>query len=75
MNHMECISVVFLQSQSDLYDTVPKPVSSERTGMTGSCTGAHEYRGPMLIYVCCVRLVFNVFKHIGSTNVISICLI
>ena len=49
MNLMECISIVLLQSQSDLYDTVPKPVASERIGMTGSCTEAYEYRGPMLI--------------------------
>jgi hypothetical protein len=28
-----------------------------------SCPAAHELRGPMLIYVCCVLYVFLMFKH------------
>jgi hypothetical protein len=33
-------------------------VPSERMGTLSSYPGAHEYWGPMLIYVCCILYVY-----------------
>ena len=37
--------------------------------------GSHEHRGPMLIYVCCVQQVFNVYnKYMINFIDIYICI-
>jgi hypothetical protein len=38
-------------------------VPSQGMGTLGSCPGAHEHKGTMLINVCCVLYVFLMLKH------------
>ena len=46
-------------------------------GHAGQLPGAHEHRGPMLIYVCVWHVFFYCLnsKFVGSTNTLIICLI
>jgi len=46
------------QRLSTWYPTQPSAVYTH--GHVGQLPGAHEHRGAMLIYVCCVQHVFDV---------------